>query len=91
MATPNEPAGNDIDREYRARVPVMSAGALILGGGGALIGVQFVVGLGLGLIAFAIFGVAVAVFCALVGGTVGALFGLIVYGIVAKVAAIGCD
>lgn len=89
MAAPNDPAGYDIDREYRARVPFMAAGALILGGGGALIGVQFVVGLGLGLIAFAIFGVAVVVFCALVGGTVGALVGLIVYGIVAKGAAIG--
>jgi hypothetical protein len=66
----------------------MSAGALILGGG-VLIGVQFVVGLGLGLIALAIFGVAVVVFCALIGGTVGALVGLIVYGIVAEVAAIG--
>jgi hypothetical protein len=89
MTTSRDREPVDMDREYVARVPFMAVGAVLGGGAGGLVGVQFVVGLGFGLIAFAIFGVAVVVFAALVGGTLGAIGGLTVYAIAAKVGAIG--
>lgn len=85
MASSPDPKPYDADVEYRARVPFMSVGALVGGAGGVFVGIQVVLGFGLGLIAFAIFGVAVVAFLALVGGTIGVAAGAIIYSLIAKV------
>lgn len=89
MTSSRDREQQDIDREYRARVPFMAVGALLGGGAGGLVGLQFVIGSGFGLIAFAIFGVAVVVFTTLVGGTVGVIGGLTVFAVAAKVGIVG--